>query len=114
MTTLPEDTDDLTYTQAASCTNFSVRSKKKGLQRHEAKYLPKREIKRLVKELPINKLGPSLIPFAVSKKFLSPYKIFKKVRIAEYAHHAEYRGMKESERVKLIAQEWSRLSVEEK
>jgi hypothetical protein len=73
------------------------------LQRHEAQYLPKREIKRLVKELPINKLGPSLIPFAVSKKFLSPYKIFKKVRLAEYAHHAEYRELKDSQRVKLIA-----------
>jgi len=37
----------------------------------------------MVKDLPINKLGPSLIPFAVTEKFLSPYKIFKKVRLLE-------------------------------
>jgi hypothetical protein len=96
----PEDTDDLSYTPS-----------KVPMKNH---YLPKREIKRLVKELPINKLGPSLIPFAVSKKFLSPYKIFKKVRLAEFSHHSEYKNMPDKDRAKIIAQEWSRLSVDEK
>ena len=63
--------------------NLVIKSPLKSEQKHEVKGLNKRQIKRLVKNLPINKLGPSLIPFAVTDKFLSPYKIFKKVRLSE-------------------------------
>jgi hypothetical protein len=60
--------------------------------RHEAKALPKKRINELVDNMPINKLGPSLIPFAVTNKFLSPYKIFRKVRLQELSGHADIAG----------------------
>lgn len=84
------------------------------LAKHQPKYLPKRDIKKLVKNLPINKLGPSLIPFAVTDKFLSPYKIYKKVRMAEINGSSAAKTKNDQDKSKMIAHEWSRLTVQEK
>ena len=56
---------------------------RKAARKHKVKNLPKAELRKMVRDLKINKLGPSLISFAVPKKFLSPYKIYKKVRLEE-------------------------------
>jgi hypothetical protein len=72
-------------------------------------------VKRLIKELPINKLGPSMIPFAVTNKFLSPYKIFKKVRLGELSKEGgEFRHLADVEKARVVAQEWSKMTAAEK
>lgn len=69
-------TPSSTLSTLSTTTHVTAKPKPKKKVKINHSVFSKKEIKKLIKALKINKLGPSLIPFAVPCKFVSAFKIY--------------------------------------